>query len=537
MKNLVLGNEAVAQGAIDAGISGVYAYPGTPSTEIAEYIQKSKIARELKIHSQWSVNEKTALEAALGMSYCGKRALAVMKHVGLNVASDVLMNMSVSGINGGLVIAVADDPSMHSSQNEQDSRFYGRFARIPILEPANQEEAYTMMHYAFDLSEELQLPVLVRMVTRLSHSRTGIDFRERRAQNGIQLPVKTDRFALVPSNARKQYKKLVKKKKRMLKASENSRFNKLMLSDDKRLGIIACGVGLNYVLENISEDREFYSLLKISQYPIPRKKIKEIYDHCEEVLLVEEGFPMVEELLKDFFDRDKKVKGKLSGDLPPVGELNPNAVAEAIGLYQDRILEVPGIVMARPPQLCEGCGHSDLFRVIDELTPETGKKKVFGDIGCYALGAITPDHTVNTLIDMGASITMAKGAADAGVENAIAVIGDSTFAHSGMTGLLEAVVEKSPITVIISDNSAVAMTGAQESLAVGRLKGICEGIGVDPAHLKTIVPLKKNHAANVKILRDEIAYKGVSVIISQRPCIRLSKDLKEKLKNKIAPLN
>lgn len=537
MKNLVLGNEAVAQGAIDAGISGVYAYPGTPSTEITEYIQKSKTAKELGIHSKWSVNEKTALEAALGMSYCGKRALAVMKHVGLNVASDVLMNMSVSGINGGLVIAVADDPSMHSSQNEQDSRFYGRFARIPILEPANQEEAYTMMHYAFDLSEELQLPVLLRMVTRLSHSRTGIDFRERRSQNGIQLPVNTERFALVPSNARKQYKNLVKKKKRMLKASEHSRFNKLRLSNDRSLGIIACGIGWNYVMENIAEDSEFYSVLKISQYPIPRKKIREIYDHCEEILLVEEGFPMVEELLKDFFDRDKKVRGKLNGDLPPVGELDPNAVGTAIGIYQERVPEIPGIVMPRPPQLCEGCGHSDLFRVIKELTPETGEKKVFGDIGCYALGAITPDQTVNTLIDMGASITMAKGAADAGVENAIAVIGDSTFAHSGMTGLLEAVVDQSPITVIISDNSAVAMTGAQESLAVGRLRNICLGIGVDPEHVKTIVPLKKNHDANVKILREEIRHRGVSVILSQRPCIRLSKDLKEKIKNKIASLN
>lgn len=537
MKNLVLGNEAVAQGAIDAGISGVYAYPGTPSTEITEYIQKSKKAQELGIHSQWSVNEKTAMEGALGMSYCGKRALTVMKHVGLNVASDVLMNMSVSGINGGLVIVVADDPSMHSSQNEQDSRFYGRFARIPILEPAHQEEAYTMMHYAFDLSEEIQLPVLVRMVTRLSHSRTGIEFKERRAQNGIQLPVNTDRFALVPMNARKQYKKLVKKKKSLLKASERSRFNKLDLSQDKKLGIIACGIGLNYVLENIGQDIEFYSLLKISQYPIPKKKIKEIYDHCEEVLVVEEGFPMVEELLKDFLDRDKKIRGKLSGDLPAVGELDPNNVAKGLGLYQDRVPEVSDIVMPRPPQLCEGCGHSDLFKVIQELVPETGHKKVFGDIGCYALGAIIPEHPINTLIDMGASITMAKGAADAGVENAIAVIGDSTFAHSGMTGLLEAVVDNSPITVIISDNSAVAMTGAQESLAVGRIKNICLGIGVEPEHVKTIIPLKKNHESNVRTLREEIGYRGVSVIISQRPCVRLSKDLKQKIKNKVASLN
>jgi len=218
MKNLVLGNEALAQGAIDAGISGVYAYPGTPSTEITEYIQTSKIAKELEIHSMWSVNEKTAMEAALGMSYCGKRALTVMKHVGLNVASDVFMNMAVSGVNGGLVVVVADDPSMHSSQNEQDSRFYGKFAKVPILEPSNQQEAYNMMHYAFDLSEETQLPVLLRLVTRLSHSRSAVTFKERRAQNGIQLPINTERFALIPSNARKQYNRLVEKKANLLVA-------------------------------------------------------------------------------------------------------------------------------------------------------------------------------------------------------------------------------------------------------------------------------------------------------------------------------
>lgn len=212
MKSLLLGNEALAQGAINSGLSGVYAYPGTPSTEITEYIQKSKTAKSLGIHTTWSVNEKTAMEAALGMSYTGKRSMVVMKHVGLNVASDVFMNMAVSGVNGGLVVVVADDPSMHSSQNEQDSRFYGKFAMVPILEPSNQQEAYNIMHYAFDLSEELQLPILVRMVTRLSHSRAGVIIKERRAQNGIQLPVDTTRFALIPLNAKKQYEKLVKKK-------------------------------------------------------------------------------------------------------------------------------------------------------------------------------------------------------------------------------------------------------------------------------------------------------------------------------------
>jgi len=537
MKNLVLGNEALAQGAIDAGISGVYAYPGTPSTEITEYIQNSKIAKELNIHSTWSVNEKTAREAALGMSYSGKRAMVVMKHVGLNVASDVFMNMAVSGINGGLVVVVADDPSMHSSQNEQDSRFYGKFAMVPILEPSNQQDAYNVMHYAFDLSEELKLPILLRLVTRLSHSRAGIIFKERRTQNGIQLPVNSKRFALIPANAKKQYKKLVNKKRKLLESSEKSNFNKLSLSKDKSFGIIACGIAYNYVMETISENIEFYSVLKISQYPLPKQKIKEIYAHCDEILIVEEGYPIVEEILHDYFDENSKINGKLNGTLPLTGELNPNIVAKATGFFQSKTRDIPDIVTARQPQLCEGCGHTDLFKAINELVPEIGEKRVFGDIGCYALGALSPLSTINTLIDMGASITMAKGAADAGIENAIAIIGDSTFTHSGMTGLLDAVYENSPITVIISDNSTVAMTGTQDSKAIGRLKDICLGIGVEPEHLKIIIPLKKNHAKNVDLIREEIKYKGVSVIISQRPCIRLSREKKQEIKKKVAALN
>ena len=537
MKHLLLGNEAIAQGAIDAGLSGVYAYPGTPSTEITEYIQKSKLAKELNIHTTWSVNEKTAMEAALGMSYTGKRALVVMKHVGLNVASDVFMNMSVSGINGGLVVVVADDPSMHSSQNEQDSRFYGKFAMVPILEPSNQQEAYDIMHYAFDYSEELKLPVLLRIVTRLSHSRSGIEFKPRRFQNEMQLPSDTSRFALIPMNAKKQFEKLVHKKAILVEHSEKSSFNELRLSEDKEMGIIACGIAYNYVMENIGEDISFYSILKISQYPLPKEKIKNLYKHCDKILVVEEGYPIVEELLHNYFDVNDKIKGKLTGDIPLTGELNPNTVGKSIGIFQNDTKSIPEMVASRPPQLCEGCGHTDLFNTINELIPEIGNKNVFGDIGCYALGTLPPLNTINTLIDMGASITMAKGAADAGLENAIAVIGDSTFTHSGMTGLLDAVYENSPITVIISDNSAIAMTGAQESSAVGRLHKICLGIGVHPDHLKTMIPLKKNHKENVKLLRSELKYKGLSVIISERPCVRLSRDQKEEIKTKIASLS
>jgi len=537
MKSLLLGNEAIAQGAIDAGLSGVYAYPGTPSTEITEYIQKSKLAKDLSIHTTWSVNEKTAMEAALGMSYTGKRAMVVMKHVGLNVASDVFMNMAVSGINGGLVVVVADDPSMHSSQNEQDSRFYGKFAMIPILEPSNQQDAYDIMHYAFDLSEELKLPVLLRIVTRLSHSRAGIELKERRNQNEINLPLDTSRFALIPMNAKKQFEKLVNKKDLLIEHSENYNLNKLTLSDDRDIGIIACGIAYNYVMENIGDNEAYYSILKISQYPLPKKKIKKLYQHCDKILVIEEGYPVVEELLNNYFDENDKIKGRLSGDIPQTGELNPNIVGNSLGIFQSDSKPIPPIVTSRPPQLCEGCGHTDLFNMINELIPEIGNKNVFGDIGCYALGALPPLNTVNTLIDMGASITMAKGAADAGMEHAIAVIGDSTFTHSGMTGLLDAIYENSPITVIISDNSAIAMTGAQESSAVGRLHKICLGIGVHPDHLKTMVPLKKNHEKNVELLRKELNYKGVSVIISERACVRLSRDQKEGIKAKIASLS
>jgi indolepyruvate ferredoxin oxidoreductase alpha subunit len=537
MKKLLLGNEALAQGAIDAGLSGVYAYPGTPSTEITEYIQKIEKINEFGIHSTWSVNEKTAMEAALGMSYAGKRSMVVMKHVGLNVASDVFMNMAVSGINGGLVVVVADDPSMHSSQNEQDSRNYGKFAKIPTLEPSNQQEAYDIMRYAFNLSESLKLPVLLRLVTRLSHSRADVKINEKRSQNKIDLPIDTKRFALIPLYAKEQFQKLINKQDLLLESSEVSEFNVLKLNTSKSLGIIACGIAYNYVMENIEEHKLQHSVLKISQYPMPKEKVRQLYRHCDEVLVVEEGYPIIEERLHNYFDENDKIKGKMTGNLPMTGELNPTIVAKCLNIPQQEIDQIPKLVSGRPPQLCEGCGHTDLFNAINEIVPEIGEKRVFGDIGCYALGVLPPLNTISTLIDMGASITMAKGAADAGIKNAIAIIGDSTFTHSGMTGLLDAIYEKTPITVIISDNSTVAMTGAQVSTAVGRLHKIVLGLGVKQEHLKTIVPLKKNHDKNVDIIREESNYQGVSVIISERPCVRLSRDQKDEIKFKIASLN
>ncbi len=538
MKKLLLGNEALAQGAIDAGLSGVYAYPGTPSTEITEYIQRSKTAKELNIHSQWSVNEKTAMEAALGMSYAGKRAMTVMKHVGLNVAADVFMNMSVSGINGGLVVVVADDPSMHSSQNEQDSRYYGKFAMVPILEPSNQQETYEITKYAFDLSEKLGLPVLIRMVTRLSHSRAGVITGNRVAQNEINLPKNQTQFQLIPMHARGRYQHLIDIQPDVQESAENSFYNKFIKGPNISIGIIASGIAFNYLMENFEDGDCPFPILKISQYPLPKKPVKKLFDTCKKILVLEDGYPFIEEAISDFLGENSKVIGRLSGDVIRVGELNPDNIAGALGFEANVNHKLPEVVSPRPPELCVGCAHRDLFDAINELSTEMGSQQVFGDIGCYALGVLPPYKSINTLIDMGASITMAKGAADAGIHPAIAIIGDSTFTHSGMTGLLDAVIEKTPVTVIISDNSAIAMTGAQDSSASGRLIDICKGIGVEENHLKVISPLHKNLEKNINIIRDELNYKGVSVIISQRPCVQLPKEKKEKLRQlKKASLN
>ncbi|UMB53838.1 thiamine pyrophosphate-dependent enzyme [Lutibacter sp. A64] len=530
MKKLLLGNEALAQGAIDTGISGVYAYPGTPSTEITEYIQNSKIAQELNIHSKWSVNEKTAMEAALGMSYAGKRVLTVMKHVGLNVAADVFMNMAVSGINGGLVVVVADDPSMHSSQNEQDSRNYGKFAMIPIFEPTNQQEAYDITTYAFYLSEQLALPIMIRMVTRLSHSRAAINIGKRNTQNTIKLSKNPHQFQLIPMHARNRYQHLVGIQSDIRENSENSYFNKFIEGPNTSMGIIAAGIAFNYLMENFENDSCPYPILKISQYPLPKRQVKKLFDKCKKILVLEDGAPFIEELIADYFDENKKVIGRLTGHLNRVGELNPDNIAEALGFERTFANKIPKIVTPRPPELCVGCAHRDLFDAINQLKTENTKQQVFGDIGCYALGSLPPYESINTLIDMGASITMAKGASDAGIHPSIAIIGDSTFTHSGMTGLLDAVIENTPITVIISDNSAVAMTGAQDSAASGRLINICKGIGVDKDHLKVITPLHKKLDENIDVIRNEINYKGVSIVISQRPCVQLSKEKKDQLK-------
>ncbi len=538
-KLLLLGDEAIAQSAIDAGLSGIYAYPGTPSTEILEYIQKSKQAKEMKIHAAWSANEKTAMESALGMSYAGKRTMVCMKHVGLNVAADAFMNAAITGTNGGLIVVAADDPSMHSSQNEQDSRFYGKFAMIPILEPTNQQEAYDMVRYGFDISEKYGIPVLLRITTRLAHSRSGIIRRESHPQNEVHLPGNTKQFILLPANARKQYRTLLHNQFLFEEESENSSFNYYRKGRDKTLGIIACGIANNYLLENFQEIELSFPVLKIGQYPLPRKLIRKIYQDCKSILVLEEGYPFLEELLRGIMDNGSKIMGRMDGTIPRDGELNPNLVARALGIQEEYGLPIPTVVRLRPPSLCKGCPHIYSFNALKEALGLLSKGRVFSDIGCYTLGALEPYRAIDTCVDMGASITMAKGAADAGFIPAIAVIGDSTFTHSGMTGLLDAVNDRSPITVLILDNGTTAMTGGQNSAATGKLEDICLGLGVEKDHVHVVNPSPKYHEENLQIIKDEIDYNGVSVIIPRRECIqtasrRLREGKKEILKEEVS---
>lgn len=532
-KLLLLGDEAIAQGAIDAGISGVYAYPGTPSTEITEYIQASKEAKEKNIKSLWSANEKTAMETAIGMSYAGKKALVCMKHVGLNVAADAFINSSITGANGGLVVLSADDPSMHSSQNEQDSRFYGKFAMIPIMEPSNQQEAYDMTRYAFELSEKFGVPVLLRVTTRLAHSRAGVIRRESLQQNNMHLPSDLRQFVLLPSIARKQYNTLLNKQKAFEDNAENSGYNVFIDGNDKKMGVIACGLAYNYLIENYEDGKVPFPVIKVCQYPAPRNMIKKMYDMVDEILVLEEGYPILEELLRGYLDLGKKVKGRMDGTIPRAGELNPNIVAKALGLPVSEGFDISDILKGRPPLLCDGCSHWDSFKALNEALEPYSSGRVLSDIGCYTLSALPPLQSINSCVDMGASITMAIGAAEAGLVPAVAAIGDSTFTHSGITGLLDAVNHKAPITVLIMDNSTTGMTGGQESSAYGKVEDIVRGVGVEDNHIRLIKPLKRFHEENVEVFKEELEYDGVSVIIARRECVQtLARKMKEKARLK-----
>jgi indolepyruvate ferredoxin oxidoreductase alpha subunit len=528
---LLLGDEAVANGAIDAGIAGAFSYPGTPATEIFETIEYEADARG--ISAMWSANEKVAYEEALGMSYAGGRALVSMKHVGLNVAADPFVNSALTGINAGLVLVVADDPGMHSSQNEQDSRFYAEFAQVPMFEPSTQQEAYDLTRRAFEYSEAIGLPVAIRMVTRLSHSRanvvtaqpgTGDAGRSKRRPQ----PTPGD-WTLVPAIARKRFAKLVQIQKRLLDDSERDPANRLTLGG--RFGVIASGIAHNYVQEAL-DGTGGLSVLKIGRYPLPVGMIRELVDHCDEILVAEDGYPFIERRLNGLLGLPgKAIRGRLTGVLPATGELNPDVLARALGREAAQTSPAPiEDLAARPPQLCRGCPHIDSFKALVEATAGYANPILFSDIGCYTLGVMPPYRAVHACVDMGASIAMAHGAAQAGAHPVICTIGDSTFSHSGMTPLIGAARSNANMTVFILDNATVAMTGTQESMASGdRLISVLHGLGVDPDHLHVIEPLPRLHDGNVALIKKEIEHRGLSVIVPTRACIHVRRKQREVL--------
>lgn len=524
---LLLGDEAVALGAVHAGLSIAFSYPGTPASEIMEYlINLSK--KDGGFQAFWCVNEKVAYEEALGVSFTGKRTMVSMKHVGLNVAADPFMNSALTRINGGLVVVAADDPGMHSSQNEQDSRYYANFARIFCFEPSDHQEAYDMTREAFDISEKYNIPVMIRMVTRLSHSRSRIKPQPKREQNEKKIGQRIE-WTLLPVNARREFKRLVDSQPELIRTSNDSSYNRLSLEGPK--GFIASGIGYNYLLENLQAHEMKPSILKISSYPLPEMLIKKLTDHVNEIMVIEEGYPFIEERLKGLFGVQGKIfRGKLSGDLPLTGEMNPELVKTAF-LNESRAQKSKKDIKlpSRPPQLCQGCPHADTFNALNKVLEDFEEPVVFSDIGCYTLGALPPYKAVDTCVCMGASVSMAKGSSDAGLYPAVAVIGDSTFAHSGITPLLDAARANSNMTVIIVDNAAVAMTGGQPTFATGeRLIRIAAGVGVSQEHIRTIIPLPKNFDQNIKVIKEEIEYPKLSVIISSRECIQEAKKQSKK---------
>jgi indolepyruvate ferredoxin oxidoreductase alpha subunit len=520
-QRILLGDEAVALGAVHAGISSAYAYPGTPSTEILEFLLEHR-ERSGGPHAAWCANEKTAYEAALGTCFAGRRALVAMKHVGLNVAADPFVNSALVSTHGGLVVAVADDPGMHSSQNEQDSRWYADFARVPCLEPGTQQEAYDMTREAFDLSERFAVPVVLRLVTRLSHSRTTVEVAATsREPNPIRKAPERETWVLLPGNARRQWRALVERQPAMERAAADSRWNTLTLNAARRdLGVITTGIARNYLRENLDDLGWEPSHLHLGQYPIPADQVRALAAHCDRLLVLEDGFPYVERLLRGLLPGTTPIAGRMSGEVPPTGELGPEVVRAALGLPPRPAVSLEGLVLpARPPQLCQGCPHGHAYSAIKEALRGFGATLVTADIGCYTLGALPPYSAIESCVCMGASIGMARGAAEAGFSPVVAVIGDGTFTHSGIPALVDAAAADAPMTLLVLDNQATAMTGVQDPLVPSsRLRDIVLGCGVNPGHLVVVDAHPRRVHENAEVLRRELEHPGLSVVIAVREC-------------------
>lgn len=514
MKELMLGNKAVARGLYEAGCKVISSYPGTPSTEITE-----EAAAYKEVYCEWAPNEKVALEVAHGATLGGVRAACAMKHVGLNVAADPLFTISYQGLNAGLVVCVADDPGMHSSQNEQDSRHYAIAAKLPMLEPSDSEESRVFAKKAFEMSEKFNTPVLLKMVTRVSHSQSIVDTEER--VEPAQVPyVKDTTKVMMTLNSRNAHVRVEQRTKDLIEYAENCEFNRVEMGKDTSVGIITDSTSYQYAREVLGEDACILKLGLIN--PLPEKLIKDFAAKVDKVVVLEELDPIIENHCKQL---GIKVSGK--DTFPICGEFSQNLVRECLGMEVPAHMSIDENLPARPPVMCAGCPHRGIFYILKKK-----KCMVYGDIGCYTLGAVAPLNAMDLNVCMGASCSglhgFNKAMGEAGESNSVGVIGDSTFIHSGMTGITDISYNMSNSTVIILDNSITGMTGHQQNPTTGKnlrgepagkvdLEALCKALGfnrvrvVDPYDLKAVE----------EAVTEELAVKEPSIIISRRPCVMI----------------
>ena len=515
MKTLMLGNEAVARGLYEGGCCFVSSYPGTPSTEITECAAKYE-----ELYAEWAPNEKVALEAALGACLSGKRSFCAMKHVGLNVAADPLFTISYTGVNAGLVIGVADDAGMHSSQNEQDSRHYAQASKIPMLEPSDSAEAISFTKLAYELSETYDTAVLLKMCTRVSHSQSVVETGERVLPAQRKYEKNPGKYIMMPANAKKRHPEVEARTKALTAWAETAKINRIEEGSDKSCGIITSSTCYQYVKEAFGDT---YPVLKLGMiWPMPEQKIKDFATMVEKLVVVEELDSFIEAHCRNL---GLKVSGK---DLfSNIGELSQNLVKEKLGGNVQAGAALDEVIPARPPVMCAGCPHRSIFYVLKKMN-----LTVLGDIGCYTLGAVQPLSAIDTTVCMGASVSGLHGFVKAGDgENArrtVAVIGDSTFIHSGVTGLINIAYNESDSTVIILDNSITGMTGHQQNPTTGyNLKGdrctkidlesLCHAVGIK--RVRVVDPYDMEICQTV--IEEELEAKEPSVIISRRPCALL----------------
>ena len=515
---IMLGNEAIARGAYEAGVKVSAAYPGTPSTEISENIIKYKD----DIYSEWSPNEKVAAEVAIGASISGVRAMACMKHVGLNVASDPLYTVSYMGVNGGLVLVVADDPGLYSSQNEQDTRMVARAAQVPVLEPADSMEAKEYMKAAFQISEVFDRPVILRTTTRLAHSQGLVELYDREEVEDVPYEKNIAKNVMMPGNAKLRHVEIEKRNLELAEAANTLPINTVEMNDTK-IGVITSGIPYQYVKEALPNA----SVLKLGMVnPLPKKLITEFASKVDTLYIVEELDPVIEEQVKSW---GIKAIGKEIFTVQ--GEYSANMIRKAI-LKEELEVKAPVVAPGRPPILCPGCPHRSVYYVLNKL-----KMHVAGDIGCYTLGAVAPLSVVDSVICMGASISSLHGMEKAKgkdyIKNWVAAIGDSTFLHTGVNSLMNMVYNKSTGTVMILDNSTTGMTGHQDHAATGKtlmgeptnaidIPNLCRAIGV-----KNVVEVNAFDIKTLeKVIKEEVAKDEVSVIITKTPCVLLDKSKK-----------